>query len=154
MKKILFLLFVSVFVAVSCSDDTTKSSDIVGTWARESITVCSIETNNTQAVKFIDTDIRSYNKKATDKYIFSENGLVLFIDTAYTDESMFEVTDTTIVFSYSNGENTVVPMSILDNKLSLFTDETEYYQDWINFLFPDKNIEVSKVITKYTYQKK
>ena len=154
MKKILLLLLVSTFAAVSCSDDTAKSSDIVGTWVRDNITACSIETNSVDAVKYINADIESYNKTIKDTYVFSESGRVLFIDTTYTDESMFEVADTTITFGYANGENVIVPISISDNRLSLFTDETEYYQDWIDFLFPDRNIEVSKVITKYTYVKK
>lgn len=154
MKKILLLLFVLTFVAVSCNDDTAKSSNIEGAWVRANISAFSIKTNNAEVVDFIAKDIDSYNKKVKDTYIFSNNGRVMYVDSDYTDESMFQVGDTTITFSYTNGENVVVPTLISDNTLSLFTDETEYYQDWINFLFPDKDIEISNVITKYTYVKK
>lgn len=153
MNRILLFLLVLPFLAISCSEGNTENSDIVGTWVRESITPCEVVTDNTEATNFIYADVRSYDSDVKDSYIFSENGRVLFLDSVYTDESLYQIQDTTITFAYPNGENVVVPIFIADNTFSLFTDETEYYQKWIDFVFPTKEIEVSKVITRYTYLK-
>lgn len=154
-KKIVPLLLFISMAMMSCSDGSeSKNKDIVGAWVRESVSPCEVVTNSESVDRFIYADIKSYNRSKVDSYIFSKNERVLFIDSTYSEESMYQFADTAIVFSYPNGENITVPTTLASDKFSLYTDETQYYQDWVDLLFPDKQIEVSKVTTRYTYRKK
>lgn len=149
------LLMLCTHTLTSCTDaNDGKQNEIIGTWERESISPSEVDANSVDVQRFIYSDIKSYNRRTIDSYIFSKNERVLFIDSTYSEESMYQLSDTAIIFSYPNGETIKVPATILGDRLSLYTDETQYYQDWIDYLFPEKKIEITKVLTKYTYRRR
>jgi hypothetical protein len=137
------------FILSSCSkDDNYSNSDIVGTWILSHCTVKEVKTNNDKATQAIQHDIVTYSDD--EMLSFTEDGK--FISSEGNGTYSLNGNKLTLT---AYGESKTVTVNLSDNTFSVDVDETEYYQDEIEYLVPnEKNVIVSKVITTYTYEKK
>ncbi len=157
MKKILMILVVLPFIFASCSDDDDDilKSDIVGTWVQESVVPKEVKTNNEVATKAIKDDIISYNQNNTEMFVFSDDGKITLIDDDgdYT-EGTYSLSGNKLTMSIL-GESNSTYINLSGNTFKSDIDETEFYQEAIEYLIENSNdVVVSKVITTYTYKRK
>lgn len=153
MKKVLFLLLVFPFVYSSCSDDDDNYSnaEIVGTWILQSSTAKEVVSNNDRATQAIKGDISSSNDDET--FIFTPDGRIIVSDGKDTASGTYRLKGNKLTLDIS-GDRGTIDISISGNTFSADADETEYYQDQVNYLVPnEKDVVVSKVITSYTYRR-
>lgn len=163
MKKILMILVVLPFIFASCSDDDDDilKSDIVGTWVQESVVPKEVKTNNEVATKAIKDDIISYNQNNTEMFVFSDDGKITLIydDGDYT-EGTYSLSGNKLTMSILGESNSTyinfsTYINLSGNTFKSDIDETEFYQEAIEYLIENSNdVVVSKVITTYTYKRK
>lgn len=154
MKKLLLLLLVFPLFIASCSDDDDDytNSDLVGTWVLQSSTAKEVKTNNDKATQAIKDDIAEFNDE--ESYVFSSDGKFTSSDGEDEVSGTYNLKGNTLTLTvYGGSMSTSIHLS--GNTFSSDIDETEYYQDEIEYLVPNETgISVSKVVTTYTYKRK
>ena len=156
MKKVLLILIVFPFILASCSkkSDDLNDSGIVGTWVFHSTFAQEVKTNNVDATKQIKDDIASYNEKNEDTYIFTAEGIVVMMDGDYSLNGKY-IFENGLLTVTVMGKVAVNSVNLSGNTFTSDTDETEYYQEVIEYLLPNvKDVIVSKVIARYTFKRK
>lgn len=155
MKKFLLLLILVPFLFVSCSsdDDDTITSGIVGTWVTESVTPKDVKTNDEALSTAIKKDITSYGNET---YVFTNDGKVTINDEDDVITANYSLKGNMLTISLM-GESNTIKINLSANRFSADVDETEMYQEMIDFFVPEgtaKDFEVSKVISSYVYKRK
>lgn len=158
MKKYLLLLIVFPLIFASCSDDDDdfSNSDIVGSWALQSISAKEVKTNNEDATKLIKEDITSYNEESKEEIIvFSNDGKITLTDFVNSFTGTYSITGNILTFTIDGLESEILNISLSGNTLRYDMDHTEFYQDIIGYLLPDvEDVIVSKVIQTYTLKRR
>lgn len=151
-KLLLLLLFIPLFLN-SCSDDDNKNYDLAGTWVFESYTAKEIKTNNSNATQAIKKKIAETTDSCI--YVFLPDGTFTFIDEDDISSGTYELKGNTLTIKEENKKSVSIKINLNENTFSSDRDETEKYQNMIKYLVPnEKDVIISKVITKYTYKRK
>lgn len=154
MKKLLLLLLVLPFL-VSCSDDDDNysNSDIVGTWLLQSSTAKEVTTNNERATQAIKDDIAGFT--SDEVMTFTSDGQVTGSSDGEQISGTYSLRGNTLTLNILQLGSASINIRISNNTFSYDLDETEDYQDYVNYLVPNETgVVVSKVITTYTYRKR
>ncbi len=155
MRKFLLLLILLPLLFVSCSSDNDDptTSDIVGTWVTESVSPKTVDTNDETLNKAIIKDIASFGNET---FVFTSDGKVTMDDGDDIITANYSLKNNMLTISFM-GQSNSVAINLSANRFTADIDETEYYQEIIDFLVPDATatgLEVSKVISSYVYKRK
>lgn len=156
MKRTLLILALLPLLFATCSDDDddASKSGIVGTWVQESVVPKEVKTNSEVATKAIKDDIISYNDN-NDRFIFSDDGRLTMLDEdGYYEEARYSLSGNKLTVTIP-GESNSITIKLSGNTFSADIDETEFYQEIIDYIVSNADdVVVSKVITTYTYKRK
>ena len=156
MRKFLLLLILLPLLFVSCSsddDDDKTTSGIVGTWVTESVSPKTVDTNDEALTTAINENIASFGNET---FVFTNDGKVTMDDGDDIITVNYSLKGNMLTLSFM-GESNTVPIYLSANKFTADIDETEEYQEMIDFLIPGataQGLKISKVITSYSFKRK
>lgn len=154
MKKIFLFFLLAIFVGCSDDDnDNVINRNIVGSWTLESTSPKEVLTNNDKATQAIKDDIESYIGDSSESYIFTSDGKVTALDGKIELSGTYKLKGNILIIDIY-GETFFQAIRLTESTFSGDIDETEYYQENIQYLVPNEhNVSVKKVITTYNYKK-
>ena len=176
MKNLYLLLLVFPLIFASCDDEKNNNNVVGESWISK-YTDADIETNNPKATQVIVDYLSDMHKET---YVFLENGkfnhrgslsliitrwrpsvipslylkeVINNIEAYYNYEGTYLNKNNQVTVKSNKGEFTFT-LSADKSSFNTTTDETEFYQQIINYLLPEETgVIVSKVIVKQNYKK-
>lgn len=165
MKKLLpiLFLFISSFSFINASDNKSYSKEqLNGTWFFEKVTAEEVKTTNDTVTNMIKDDILKAESVSEIKSITfkskNDRAEIVFNDEDIKEIGVFDIEGDTLIIRLINEDDDEAEdffegrISLSNNTLILYDDNTEYFQEEMLEYAPDD--EVFRVIEAMHFSKK